>query len=95
MRTKNQVCTLNLTVDGESPVPFPVCPTRARLAEAYRCLRDIQLVRNHRGDPSFQKSLEQRMIWRELIDLEVQALDVSNNVEAQCADRPVGALRPD
>ena len=33
------------------------------------------MVRNHRQDPLFEKSTEERIIWRELLELELQHLD--------------------
>lgn len=88
-RRKNQICTLNLTVADEPQVCFSVCPTRERLAEAFMRLENITLVRNHRKDPLFQKSAEERFIWRELLELEVQALD------EKFARRSEGAARHD
>lgn len=75
MTRKNQICTLNLTADWAPPVQLTACPTRVRLADGFIRLRNIELVRNHRKDPMFQKSAEERIVWRELLDLEVQALD--------------------
>lgn len=81
MKIKSQLCTLNLTLNETStreaapPEPPPFCPTRKRLEEGFVRLGSIQLVRNHRKDRYFQKREEERIIWRELLDLEVQALD--------------------
>ena len=75
MTPKNQICTLNLAAACTPQVHLPVCPTRERLAEAFLRLENIRLVRNHVRDRFFQKSAENIIIWRELLELEVQALD--------------------
>lgn len=36
---------------------------------------NLQLVRNHRQDPNFGKAVEERIVWRELLDLELQNVD--------------------
>jgi hypothetical protein len=75
MNWKNRICTLNLW-GGEAPgVRVPTCPTRQRLTRAFSRLQNIQLVRNHRQDPFFGKSAEVRIVWRELLDLELQDID--------------------
>lgn len=75
MNWKNQICTLNLR-DGEEPrVRVAHSATAERLDRAFARLQDIQLVRNHRQDPFFGKSAEERFIWRELLDLELQDID--------------------
>ena len=72
MNRKTQVCTLNLSEGDVTPVLAPGCPTRQRLERAFSHLRNIQLVRNHRQDPLFGKTAEERIIWRELLELELQ-----------------------
>lgn len=52
-----------------------ICPTRRRLEHAFSRLKYIQLVRNHRQDPLFEKALEDRIIWRELLELQLQDID--------------------
>lgn len=74
-RMKSQLCTLNLRAGDMPAVRVPLCPTRQRLTQAFSRLQDIQLVRNHRQDPFFGKSAEERVIWRELLDLELQDVD--------------------
>lgn len=46
-----------------------------RLNRGFSRLQDIQLVRNHRQDPLFRKSIEERIVWRELLELELQDVD--------------------
>ena len=74
MNRKNQICTLNLWV-GETRVQARNCATDERLNRGFSRLQDIQLVRNHRQDPLFGKSIEQRIVWRELLELELQEVD--------------------
>jgi len=75
MTAKNQLCTLDLSAGGVPCIEPPVCPTRKRLARAFARLQRIRMVRNHRQDPLFEKSAEERIIWRELLELELQLVD--------------------
>lgn len=43
-----------------------------RLAEAKACLDYLDLERTRRADPDFGKRLEDKTIWRELLELELQ-----------------------
>ena len=74
MNRTNQICTLNLRV-GKTRVRARNCATDERLHRGFSRLKDIQLVRNHRQDPLFGKSAEERIVWRELLDLELQDVD--------------------
>ena len=75
MRRKNQICTLNL-VAGETPrVPPPTGPTQQRLAMAFARLQEIDFVRNHRQDPQYGRGVEHQIVWRELLELEMQEFD--------------------
>jgi hypothetical protein len=60
-----------------------------RLAHEFCCLETIACQRAAWGDPGFGKAIEDRIIWRELIDLELQEVDAQ-------FDRPDWAesLRP-
>ncbi len=49
--------------------------TQQRLERAFRQLAEIQLVRNHRQDPRFGRRLEERIVWRELLDLALHEID--------------------
>ena len=76
MDRKSQIRTLNLSADEPLPnVRVSSCPTRQRLMRGFSRLQDIQLVRNHRQDPLFGKSAEERIVWRELLELELQDVD--------------------
>jgi hypothetical protein len=76
MKRNTQICTLNLSDAAAPPRDrTAICPTRQRLARAFSCLQSIQLARNHQQYPLFGKSLEERIVWRELIELELQEVD--------------------
>jgi len=53
-----------------TPVSLP-----ERLAEAAKCLESLDQERAYRGDPTFGQSVEERIVWRELLDLELQDFD--------------------
>jgi len=74
MTRKNSFCTLNLETRCAQPLTL-TCPTRQRLAQAFFCLQRIQIVRDHRQDPRLGRPEEDRIIWRELLDLELQEVD--------------------
>jgi hypothetical protein len=83
MNRKTQIFTPNLSA-GEVPhVRLPSPTTHERLDRAFSRLQGIQLVRNHRQDRFFGKSAEERIIWRELLDLELQ--DVDEQIERKSA----------
>ena len=92
MDRKTQICTRNLpAAEAPSNVRAASCSTRQRLVRGFSRLQDIQLVRNHRQDAHFGKILEERIIWRELLELEVQ--DVDEQIER--VSGPTGSnLRP-
>ena len=71
---KNQIRALNLRADA-GRVRAPICPTRQRLTQAFSRLQNIQLARSHRQDSLFKKWAEERIIWRELLELELQDVD--------------------
>lgn len=54
-----------------------------RLAEARLRLERLDLERLLSGDPLLDKAGEQRIVWRELLDLELQ--DFDEQVERICA----------
>jgi hypothetical protein len=49
--------------------------TQKRLVEAFSCLEWLELERAYRQDPVFYKFLEERIVWHELLDLELQEID--------------------
>ena len=72
MNQKGQILTTTLLPD-EVHARLP--NARERLERAFNRLQGIQLVRNHRQDRFFGKSAEERIIWREPLDLELQNID--------------------
>ena len=88
MNQKTQMFTPTLSTDEVSRVRLP--NTQERLERGFSRLRGIQLVRNHRQDRFFGKSAEERIVWRELLDLELQ--DVDEQIErlsaAASSDQP-------
>lgn len=50
-------------------------PCRRRLAEAAGRLEQIEAERERLGNPKFDKISEERIVWRELIELEMQEVD--------------------
>ena len=50
-------------------------PSRRRLAEAYDCLQQLDRLREDQCAPALGKILEERIVWRELLDLELQEID--------------------
>ena len=75
MRDNTRFCALNLPVLVPPRVPIPESPVHKRLRQGFARLENIQLVRNHRQDTRFEKAVEERIIWRELLDLELQDID--------------------
>jgi hypothetical protein len=49
-----------------------------RLAEAAACLERLHHERACAGDPILGNAIEKRIIWRELLDLELQDFDEQN-----------------
>jgi hypothetical protein len=78
MSRKNQICTLNLSSQVPAPrlhVAQVVCPTRKRLTEGFAHLERLDQERAHGRNPIMGRFMEQRIVWRELLELELQATD--------------------
>lgn len=45
-----------------------------RLSEAFAALQRLQIERDARADPRYGKDEEERIVWRELLELEMQEL---------------------
>jgi hypothetical protein len=73
MTRKKQVCALNISggADGCSVSEG----TNERLIRAFTALQDIAFLGNYRQDPLFAKSVEAWIIWREILELELQDID--------------------
>jgi hypothetical protein len=76
MKRKNHLCTPDLAA-REAPARLQAAgsSTQKRLFKAFFCLERLELDRAYRQDPVFCKFLEERIIWRELLDLELQEID--------------------
>ena len=86
--------TTKIYTANPSTEPFPYVstasfPTRERLKRGFSCLKNIQMVRNHRQDPHFGRAVEERIVWRELLDLELQNVDEQiDGITSHCAKLP-------
>jgi hypothetical protein len=63
---------------SESTERIEQCPAstiRQRLAEGKACLEWLDAEQDRRGDSGFEKATENRIVWRELLDLELQDVD--------------------
>ena len=89
MSQKNRICTLNLS-DWRSAVPewtSAVCRTQKRLAEAFARLEKLEGQRAQGDYPIFGAFMEERIIWRELLELELQHIDeLMERISATAAD---------
>lgn len=75
MRTKDRFWTLNLLDANDARPAAPASPTRRRLEQAFTRLQAIAAVRRDYPDPLFGKVVEERIVWRELLELELQSID--------------------
>ena len=53
-----------------------------RLAEAKACLDYLDTERTRRGDPDFGRLLEDKTVWRELLELELE--DAEYRIARMC-----------
>lgn len=65
---------------------------RCRLAEEKACLERLDAEREYRGDSDFGKSNEDRIVWGELLELELQ--DVDEQVNRICRSAGTGSGHP-
>jgi len=63
--------------------PRPVTSVKDRLADGKACLDYIAGERTHSGDPHFGQETEDRIVWGELLELELQAIDEHRNQTGQ------------
>ena len=64
-----------VTSDRAENEPCHTKTSRQRLAEAVGRLERLDAERERRGNPRFGKTAEARIIWGELIELELQEID--------------------
>ena len=62
-------------------------PIQRRLAQAFALIEQIQEQRLQEQDPLAGRFIEERLIWRELLDLELQ--DIDEQIERICASAVV------
>lgn len=55
--------------------PPPACLTRERLADAFALMEKILVDRMCQEDVAWGRIIEDRIVWRELIELELQEVD--------------------
>lgn len=67
MSANNQTITVDLSA--------PVSPTRTRLIQGFVRLQNIQFLRVQYGEAGFAMASEDQIVWRELLDLELQDID--------------------
>ena len=73
MNPSKRICALNLSGTTHDQIrPSPTCQ---RLARSFSELQKIQSERDHRQDPRFGTLVEDQIVWRELLDLELQEVD--------------------
>jgi hypothetical protein len=62
------------------------CPTRLRLARAFARLESLQIMRGSRANPLLGRAAEEQIIWRELLELELQEVDEQiRRISESCA----------
>ena len=64
-----------------------------RLTEGKASLDGLDLERARRGDSTFGRALENKTIWRELLELELQDVDEQIGRICEAAGRLLGAGR--
>ena len=84
MKRKDKICTLGLSHESNPTADALVSNLRQRrLARGFACLEYLQRERENAQDRYLAKILEGRIIWRELLDLELQ--DIDEQIERVCA----------
>ena len=63
---------------------------RGRLADGNACLERIARERDRKGDRNLDRAAEDRIVWRELIELELQDLDEEVNRIREAAGLAAG-----
>lgn len=82
MGRANQICALNLTQTATVAVEQAErarAALKRRLAEAVEYLEKLEQQRIALQNPGFGRAVEERIIWRELLELELQMVDEQIN----------------
>ncbi len=86
VETKTEMCP---------DTPYPSEPVRKRLAEGNAELEYLDAERELRADPRFGRTTEDRIIWSELIELELQEIDeLESRICGGVDERPRGPVPP-
>lgn len=85
---------LGLSLHTNPGPPATPSPIQRRLAEAFVFVEHLQQQRLQGQDAMLGRFIEERLIWRELLDLELQ--DIDEQIEGICASAAVPEKeRPD
>ncbi len=69
-----------LSADSRDQIePGPANQLRHRLSDEMHCLEQLDSERQLRGDPGFGKATEDRIVWGELLELELEQIDEEMN----------------
>ena len=84
MSQTRRICTLNLAqLSHDAPPSVPISSTKTRLAEAFALLDNIDHQRANGQNSLLASVIEDRIIWRELLELELQHVDEQITAAAQ------------
>ena len=87
-RSTVQHSPISNQLSGAGKAKSETCPGTTiwqRLAEEKACLEHLDAERECRGDSAFGKSTEDRIVWGELLELELQDIDEQVNRICQAA----------
>lgn len=85
MNRKSILCTLGLSpreANTEAREAQVSGAAEKRLAKAFACLENIERRREQGRDSLIDRWMEKRVIWRELLELELQAMRHSDSTRA-------------
>jgi hypothetical protein len=88
MKLRNRILPLDLLEHTQKKAVGPPSWICKRLREECTFLDRLDVERVERGDPKFGKTFEERIIWRELLDLELQAVDERISEAADLLEHP-------
>ena len=71
---------------------FTEVGSKERLLKAKECLDYLEVEREHRDDRAFGSLVEQQMIWRELLELELQDAEERITLMCDAAERALALL---
>lgn len=93
MKWKKRLCTLDLSDVPSVPQATAVRPAdrnRKRLEASHACLEMLSSGELRDQDPEIKRMLEERIIWRELLELELHDIDEEiERIVAIAGDRSI------